>query len=70
MVSTLLLTGKELKDVYPLTDTRIMIDHAKYSIASPFHVIIWANTPKHWRQPQLGPRSMARLPDNINHTPL
>lgn len=32
-----------------LTDTRIMINHAKYSIASSFHMIVGTYTAKHWR---------------------
>lgn len=32
-----------------LTDTRIMINHAEYSIASTFHMIIGTYTAKHWR---------------------
>lgn len=44
-----------------LTNTRIMIYHAKYSITASFYVVIWTNASKHWRQSQFWPCFVAQI---------
>lgn len=33
---------------FELTYTRIMVNHAEYSITSFLHVIVWTDTTEHW----------------------
>ena len=46
----------------PLTYTRIVVHHTKYSIAASLHVVVRTDATKHGRQSELGPRLVAQIP--------
>jgi len=48
----------------PLTYTRIVVHHTKYSIAATLHVVVRTDATKHRRKSEFGPRLVAQIPGN------